>query len=1065
MSALQTFLLVVDHDKQEAKQIAERIAQDVESKKTSLIDVVQSLGEYINDDDAILRGKAVSYLTAVIRALPPKFLSRQQIQVLTTFFSDRIEDGGAVAGLETLQKLDRFNKALAEEVAQAIFEHFQELQSRSQSQRFQVYTLLNELMINHRAALHDMGDHSLVGIVDLMTGEKDPRNLMLVFSILKVVMMEWDVSNHAEVLFDSVYNYFPITFKPPPNDPYGITAVDLKGRLQDCISANSQFAPHAIPALLDKLDSTSPNVKKDALNALIACVKLYDPNTVSKYSITIWETLKFEILNAQEEFLSDLSLEVLSAIAQRLSEGVTQISDQLPLAQYLRPITKECSEQLQEPQQKQAKPAQLILSSVSAASAASFTLIVQTVVAPLLTIYQGADGIAKQRALLETFGVLFNAAIQVFGEWTTRDPEPTIDNPLLEFKDQFSDIFGQALMGVIKEEGSFRVSALKGFLRLSTLRNYFQDNEIGLFVQYLDEILLKEESVGRDDLKKEAIAALTEISKHKPRLILDITFPAFVATLPDSDDGSGSDYISTLETLAQISAEKDIFDTLVRRLLSKLNILLQKEQPGSVDYPRDILLTILYVMNQRKLDQDPNLDLYYDKIVVSLCRSATAAASGNAPNTILTEATVLDVLGKLCNLIIRSLPRSKQDEVAENVYTLFTPAEDFQPVPFSPSPSDNHRRTMIISTYLLASLPTDSKALPYSTPNMTPLLSDITTRCVAETSPATSLALLRHLALLANKFLPKTDLDQATTLLDTLLPATTLTTDLPFTLPPTTIQTIFWLSKALILRLAPKTTQILTTLLALLSSPDPTTSTTSARAFTILLHDDNVLSVPNGANIRLLSKQRVFTTLIPLMSTRIREVNTATSPQEPTASTTTHIKPAHLTALSGILSTIPPSLVMPELPTLLPLLLQSLDLQSADSTPVRAATLDTLSVIIRDNGVRVIDDCGHVQSLVSRLLSTAEHAPASGAVNTPRLRVGAIKCLFLLAQVPSGSGSDAPAVAKAGTLSPLLSVKNQVLRALLFVLDDPKRDVRKAAVDARAAWLRGVDDAPDENDD
>lgn len=44
-----------------------------------------------------------------------------------------------------------------------------------------------------------MGDESLVGIVDLMTGEKDPRNLMVVFSILKVVMVEWDVTNHAEV--------------------------------------------------------------------------------------------------------------------------------------------------------------------------------------------------------------------------------------------------------------------------------------------------------------------------------------------------------------------------------------------------------------------------------------------------------------------------------------------------------------------------------------------------------------------------------------------------------------------------------------------------------------------------------------------------------------------------------------------------------------------------------------------------------------------------------------------------------------------------------------------------
>lgn len=91
----------------------------METKKITLIEVVQSLGEYINDEDPILRGKAVSYLTAVIRALPPKFLSRQQIQVLTTFFCERIEDGGAVAGLETLQKLDRFNKALAEEVARA----------------------------------------------------------------------------------------------------------------------------------------------------------------------------------------------------------------------------------------------------------------------------------------------------------------------------------------------------------------------------------------------------------------------------------------------------------------------------------------------------------------------------------------------------------------------------------------------------------------------------------------------------------------------------------------------------------------------------------------------------------------------------------------------------------------------------------------------------------------------------------------------------------------------------------------------------------------------------------
>lgn len=92
---------------------------ELENKETTLIDVVQSLGEYINDEDAIIRGKAVSYLTAVLKALPPKFLSRQQIQVLTTFYCNRVEDGGAIIGLDTLQSLDRFNKDMAMDTVRA----------------------------------------------------------------------------------------------------------------------------------------------------------------------------------------------------------------------------------------------------------------------------------------------------------------------------------------------------------------------------------------------------------------------------------------------------------------------------------------------------------------------------------------------------------------------------------------------------------------------------------------------------------------------------------------------------------------------------------------------------------------------------------------------------------------------------------------------------------------------------------------------------------------------------------------------------------------------------------
>ena len=80
-----------------------------------------------------------------------------------------------------------------------LLENFQDLQIRPQSQRLQILELLNDMMFQHRQALKDLGEEFIVGVTDLISGEKDPRNLMIIFSVLKVVMTEWDISNHAEV--------------------------------------------------------------------------------------------------------------------------------------------------------------------------------------------------------------------------------------------------------------------------------------------------------------------------------------------------------------------------------------------------------------------------------------------------------------------------------------------------------------------------------------------------------------------------------------------------------------------------------------------------------------------------------------------------------------------------------------------------------------------------------------------------------------------------------------------------------------------------------------------------
>ena len=255
-------------------------------------------------------------------------------------------------------------------------------------------------------------------------------------------------------------------------------------------------------------------------------------------------------------------------------------------------------------------------------------------------------------------------------------------------------------MGSAADEVSFRVVALKALLRLCLLRRYLQDNEIGMAVQYFDEIVLLEDPSQKDDLKREAIHALVELSRIKPNLIMDITFPAFMAKLPDSSPSDDHDYLTTLEGLAQLSVEKHVADTLIRRLLSRLDVVLQNQ--GSSSYPQAILSTLQYVLSQRNLDQDPNLSSYHERIVVGLTSRVVLASIGKAPITALNEEPTLEILGRLAMMIVRALDEHKQKSVALQTYSLFVDEADFIPVPFRHSIPKLQMSTMILSTSLMA---------------------------------------------------------------------------------------------------------------------------------------------------------------------------------------------------------------------------------------------------------------------------------------------------------------------------------------------------------------------------
>lgn len=73
------------------------------------------------------------------------------------------------------------------------------LQSYPQSTRFLVYTLIDALLLRSRPALKRLGKEFIAAYCNMAEGEKDPRNLMISFSIVKVVLLEFDISAHIEV--------------------------------------------------------------------------------------------------------------------------------------------------------------------------------------------------------------------------------------------------------------------------------------------------------------------------------------------------------------------------------------------------------------------------------------------------------------------------------------------------------------------------------------------------------------------------------------------------------------------------------------------------------------------------------------------------------------------------------------------------------------------------------------------------------------------------------------------------------------------------------------------------
>nr|POF26312.1 dna repair/transcription protein mms19 [Quercus suber] len=1005
MSHIQLYLIEVDKNKAEAENIAFQCAAQLESKQLKLVDVITSLEEYINNkDNGAQRANSVAYLADVLSALPSKVLSGQERRLLVTFILGRIAGdtegiAASARALIALEGLGRWDAETAQNVVRTFIDHTNPLrQFRLQTERYPVAQLLDLLLAKYRDAIHQIHKDDpafLEKFIAYFEGEKDPRNLMIVFSLLQVPMTEWDIQANAQDMFEAVFNYFPITFKPPPDDPYGITAQDLKDRLRDCIASNSEFAPYAFPQLLDKLDSTSMNTKRDVIQAIQACVTGYGPATINLYSVTLWDALKFEILNVQEEDLAEGSLKALALIAATFAS----MNGEGPLIAYLRPIIKECNEHLEDAPTKQSQAAGRILNAIASASPVAADKVARGILPVLFALFNGSESITKRRGLLEVFNQISKAYVELSAIHTSLNVEAlqTCSSDALE-------AMLRALINAPKAEVSFRLTSLDGLAQLASIGGVLTENGSHRAADDIVHVILNEPTEDFGDIRSHAIRTLASVAHAMPEIVRDRSIPSFMAVLPDTPSDISA-HGMVLEAFAQLSSEQQIFDTVVLRLKNKLNSAMH--QRPSDEYQRALLLALLYCFSfgSPRLEHGMIRSEYYTDYAEPLVNSIEESVrSGKLPGS-------LDIIGRICNIILRAQGVHFQS-------TIYHKDLNWISASWKGSTSPD------ISAFLLYYYAALRAEVVQADDVITILRSQAVSALQTSQRQLERTTILRLISLLVNKFAnPKT--------MQTVLEACNIEVAALLSGQsgnPQAVDIAFAVVRALIIqgKTGALTTRYLNTLLTLLGTSDKTI----ARRFGILLAPDEVLTKENHCVISGLYKQKIFNQTIPSLTESIRAADPV-------------VRENHLLALSGLLQWLPYDVLESHLTSLVPPLLQTLELPPSASD-AKTSTLTIFESILMHDPKKVEE---HAASLVTRLLNctaTVDHA------NPSAVRQKALQCLLLL-----------PRQLKRESVVPF---RRQVAKKLQSCLDDAKRNVRTAAVKCRTAWL-GLDEGVDDDDD
>ncbi|KAF3992579.1 hypothetical protein FT663_02232 [Candidozyma haemuli var. vulneris] len=1031
-----------------SSEAPQKLSERLASGSLTLLQFIQVLGPSLTSDDPTTRSYAVNCLSSTLElSINTVRLTNQDVNVLVQFLVRKFEDEKlTIHILAALTSLVQFKKFLPHvndnftTLVKAVTDVY-EPRKHLAKVRYEAFNLLSTLLKSHEEAIFTNPEFSetfIKAFIHVASGEKDPRNLLMSFRLNMAINEKFQFQDRTTnsvhdglltELFDVCFCYFPISFSPPANDPYKITASDLKLELRKTIASQTQFAQDTFPSLFEKLTSTNPSVRNDVLQTLYLCVTNYSASTIEQYWVTIWEALKFEILHNDVsifqpqasyiippdfEAIDDtddnktliLTLKTLSGVAEKLSGSEESVKS------LVETVKGDLKSNLESEDSKTVKQSTLLICSLGSVSVPvyngfvdflfSFDVWGKYVRSDLQEEKQSDDDmeidvsltVARQRDLIDNLGFVFSANL-VLGSPTR----------LLEYKDHLLIFLGQLLQTSSKLDKTLKCKITQQLVKLILLKDFLLTTEVSLILGWLNDNLINVMQSGNSGWEKdiflaEIVNGIVRIMTEGPEDQVAVHVSSVIETiLPTLLDNIADTNI--LDIIKKLCVNYRVLEVLSIRLLNKIDYEdCSHEQLGSII---DCLISSFKQTQSVK----PFVTNTWYKNFVPRFLDLIVKKSGD-------DAAILELSGQLLGLITRYTEKSKQPAILQDIVGKFSGLDETggESIDVFASPSAK----IAILKHVLAKVD-KSCSFPSDAHEKIEQSIKLASQANAE---FVRMGYLQVIAILVNKFTSQNDKTNGEVL-------ERLFGD--FQTDVNSLETATWILKGLIMRSDSVGAEYLNKLLdEVFSSENLGYSKQTSRCFSILMADLDVFSNPENSkvkiisgvvnlNVKLLYKQQIFENILQRV---LEKFNTVEADGR---------KEVLLGTLAIIIGNISTKILKPHLKEVFPLVLNGLSIENAT---ILKASLDTFKVIISESPDLISEN---IDSLVVKLvdLSTRKIVIGKKLVNDEEIRFLALECLegiFTSVEIPQ-----------------IVKYQATTRDKLRVCLDDKKRSVRKKACD------------------